>query len=364
MSEEFGKRKSMTHVSDKEREDLKNAFVALNAKEKLRFAGSRGDKPFPGGVSYWFKQDEIHQATHVHGGPAFLTWHRELCNRLEALLRLVDKKVSLHYWDWNEDPNDLFTSKFMGSPKGEAGEPWLSAGFYNPYSKNENYRGAEPFDTDHSNPADQPITLTREKEDGTLQEYMIREKRTFYTDKDIIESENYGKMRLKIEHVHNWAHNYIGGTIGDPHTSFRDPFVFLIHSNVDRLFAAWQLRKGKGEEFVNRLDPEQVYGCEKDTVARGSTSPYIIVGIRTMLSPWCGIGYPYDGEKKKHMNGEKEEPGVTDVRPWTYPENWQRDPNRPHEKPKNSLDPSIVRPRAYDKFPAGFDYNYNLVRTI
>lgn len=82
MSEEFAKRKSITHVSDKEREDLKNAFVALNTREELRFAGSRDDKPFPGGVSYWFKQDEIHQATHVHGGPAFLTWHRELCNIL------------------------------------------------------------------------------------------------------------------------------------------------------------------------------------------------------------------------------------------------------------------------------------------
>ena len=46
-----------------------------------------------GGVSYWFKQDEIHELMHVHAFPpwrgiAFLTWHRELCNRLEALLRV------------------------------------------------------------------------------------------------------------------------------------------------------------------------------------------------------------------------------------------------------------------------------------
>jgi len=38
----------------------------------------------------------------------------------------------------------------------------------------------------------------------------------------------------------NTAHGFIGGTIGNPHTSFRDPFVFLLHSNVDRLFAMWQ----------------------------------------------------------------------------------------------------------------------------
>jgi hypothetical protein len=165
-------------------------------------------------------------------------------------------------------------------------------------------------------------------------------------------------MRLRLEHVHNYAHNYIGGSIGDPHTAFRDPFIFLLHSNVDRLFAAWQLRKG--EELEDRLDPEKVYGYETNTEAKGSTSPFIIVGIKTMLSPWCGIGYPYTISTL----GEREEPGVNDVRPWAYPENWHRNPNRPHEKPKNSLDPSIVVPRLYDKFPDGFEYNHHLARRI
>src|SRR5207247_11011862 len=45
-------------------------------------------------------------------------------NRIEALLRLVDPQLSLHYWDWTTDPrhqidsdgNDfsLFTPDFMG----------------------------------------------------------------------------------------------------------------------------------------------------------------------------------------------------------------------------------------------------------
>ena len=365
MSEDFGIRKNISQVSDNEKDNLKNAFVALNTID-FRFPGERYDKPFAGGVSYWFKQDEIHRATHVHGGPAFLTWHRELCNRLEGLLalasqKLVNEKISLHYWDWNEDPKYLFTSKFMGNPQGEAGEPWLSAGFYNSYPINEHYRGVDAFDTEHNNPVDPPITLTREKKEGTLEEYMKRRKATFYTDQEIIEAENYSEMRLKLEHVHNYAHNYIGGSIGDAHTAFRDPFIFLLHSNVDRLFAAWQLRKG--QEFENRIDPEKVYGYEKDTEAKGSTSPFVTVGIKTMLSPWCGIGYPYDSNANP-ITGEREEPGVNDVRPWSYPENWHRDSDKPDEKPKNSLDPSIVIPRLYDKFPDGFEYNYHLARRI
>jgi hypothetical protein len=358
LSEDFRIRKNILQVSDNERDKLKNAFVDLNTMD-FRFPGERNDKPFAGGVSYWFKQDEIHRATHVHRGPAFLTWHRELCNRMEGLLRLANEKVSLHYWDWNKDPNDLFTSKFMGSPKGEVGEPWLSAGFYNPYTKNDHYRGAGDHDIDHNNPADPPITLTREKKEGTLEEYMTKEQHVpFYTDQDIVESKNYSEMRLKLEHVHNYAHNYIGGSIGDAHTAFRDPFIFLLHSNVDRLFAAWQLRRGK--KFEDRLDPDKVYEYEKDTEAKGSTSPFIIVGIKTMLSPWCGIGYPY----KVSMVGQREEPGVNDVRPWAYPENWHRDPNKPDEKPKNSLDPSIVIPRLYHNFPDGFEYNRHLARRI
>jgi len=56
-----------------------------------------------GPVSYWDFQDLAHQTTHVHGGPKFLLWHRELCNRWEALLQEVDPDVALHYWDWTID---------------------------------------------------------------------------------------------------------------------------------------------------------------------------------------------------------------------------------------------------------------------
>ena len=38
------------------------------------------------------------------------------------------------------------------------------------------------------------------------------------------------------------AHSYIGGTLGNADTSFREPFVFSLHSNVDRLFVLWQLQ--------------------------------------------------------------------------------------------------------------------------
>jgi hypothetical protein len=149
-----GIRRNIKTVDPAERAMLRDAIKELNNRY---YPGNRGDTP-PGGVSWWFKQDEIHQATHVHGGPEFLPWHRELTNRFEALIREINPQLSLHYWDFKEDPRalpnanlgggnngtlNLFdpTVLFMGSPglpenqivnpgDGQIGDPWLTAGFY------------------------------------------------------------------------------------------------------------------------------------------------------------------------------------------------------------------------------------------
>ena len=156
-----GIRRNIAHVDPTERAMLRDAILEMHRRF---YPGGRGDTP-PGGVSWWFKQDEIHQATHVHGGPEFLPWHREIVNRFEELLRLINPQVSLHYWDWTEDPSALFTHDFMGSRNGDAGEPWQANaapwrpdGFYVPDA--DPFRGGA-FDPVHNNPVDPPRTLTR-----------------------------------------------------------------------------------------------------------------------------------------------------------------------------------------------------------
>src|SRR5258708_17135955 len=105
-----GIRRNIATVSKEERDRLRDAILALGAK---LFPGSKND-PLPGGVSYWFKQDEIHDGTHVHVCPAFLPWHRELINRFEGMLREIDPALSLHYWDWTAHPQALTDS--AGNP--------------------------------------------------------------------------------------------------------------------------------------------------------------------------------------------------------------------------------------------------------
>src|SRR6266849_4982576 len=123
-----GIRRNIAYVSREERDRFIAALLELDTT-----------RLFPDQVSYWDKQEDIHKNAHaggvnVHFGPAFIPWHRELCNRFEELLREADRELSLHYWDWTTDPRatpdgmggtiDLFTPQFMGGTGDPAGPPF------------------------------------------------------------------------------------------------------------------------------------------------------------------------------------------------------------------------------------------------
>jgi hypothetical protein len=334
-----GIRRNILSVSQQERDRFRDAIIALNNKF---FPGARTNFP-AGGVSYWFKQDEIHQATHVHSAPAFLAWHRELCNRFEAMLREVDPDLSLHYWDWNQDPTPLFTANFMGGAQGDAGAPWLAAGLYNPNpNPPDNYRdntihsilnpSTNPSYDLHANPADPPQTRKRHVQAGAAPIGTSNFESTYWaTDNDFTDvnkTPDFPSFDGLMAGAHGLAHDWIGGpfpsdgTLNNPHLSFRDPFVFLLHSNVDRLWAMWQTQPGKAW----RLDPNLAYTDGVDPSHGYGNDP----SINAPLQPWAG-------ENGWQMNGH------WPVRPWYAPENQQ--------VTKTCKDPSVVTPPCYDTLP-------------
>ena len=273
-----GVRRNIAHISTEERMRFRDAVVELNSRY------------YPDNISKWVKQDRIHQATHVHGGPAFIPWHRELCNRFEQLLREADGELSLHYWDWTEDPRragdgaggtiDLFTPEFMGAPDGKVDAP---------------FNDFPSFTRDVANGKVAPVPP------GTDTDLAIVNSTNGYP-----QAKQWKVFREKLEGEpnHSTIHGYIGGSIQALHSAFEDPFVFLLHCNVDRIWAMWQSVSGQNW----RLDPAQVYGDE------GSHQ-----NIVENLEPWAG--------------GRK-------LRPWAPPENQQVQ--------KNSKDPTVVTPPRYD----------------
>jgi hypothetical protein len=70
-----GIRRNVAEVSQAERDALIKAILALN-KPPYVYPGTRVNNPTAanptGGVTYWFKQDEIHASTHVVGVSATL----------------------------------------------------------------------------------------------------------------------------------------------------------------------------------------------------------------------------------------------------------------------------------------------------
>ncbi len=326
-----GIRRNIATVSAAERQRLRDAILALHQQH---YPGGRSDTP-TGGVSRWFKQDEIHAHTHVHGCPAFLPWHRELVNRFEALIREIDPQLSSHYWDWTQDPTNapdgsggfvnLFTPDFMGSAQGQAGAPWLGGGFYDPNA--DPYRSDSEFDP-ANNPADPPRNLLRQVQPGAPV--------TAAEDSGCVGQPDFPSFDAAIEPLHGAGHFHIGGAIGDAHTSFRDPFVFLLHSNVDRLFALWQLQPG----HLDRVDPTQVYGTLSNTQGSGDVAtggPNW--GILSPLEPWAG---PAAQNSTTGVIAN-----VRATRPWAAPENEQLLP----ENQKDSRHPTVVRPPCYDTNP-------------
>ena len=387
-----GIRRNIATVSQEER-DL---FIAAVKQLNQMFYSPGGSRDeFPAGrVSVWFKQDEIHQSTHVHGCPQFLPWHREMCNRFEALLRSVNPQLSLHYWDWNLDPShmsdgeggfiNLFGPDFMGNALGSVnggavGDPLLAAGFYKPDDptdpNNDHYRGptANPIDPTslsypaHGNPADPPRFLTRAIQPGpppvgqTLLDPFSGDwtpvappgtgnSARWATDAEFIIAPSWEAFNELVQGIelptgttnnaaHGLAHSWIGGltgTLTDPHTSFRDPFVYLLHANLDRLWAMWQRHDG-----VVRLDPAHVYGTQGSTLGSGNVETENAQwGILSPLEPWAGAA------AQTAMTGIIS--NVVPVRPWepTH-ENEQSLPGNN----KTALDLSVVIPPSYDTAP-------------
>ena len=366
-------------------------------------------------VSKWFKQDQIHQATHVHYQASFLAWHRFLVNEFEAQLQQIDPGLALHYWDWTTDPrrspdgnggfvNLMTILDFMGASNGLMGSPFAEANFYRPGKVGIPNRAVDAngkprkFKTiiwegtprgggakqDFAEPPYEirrallksghtPLEITYDDDVKELwddspasapkwwQTYLFCAR----PDRDIVGAS--GRPGIEFERFwravtksHDVAHRYIGGTLRPRHTSFEDPFVFLLHSNVDRLWASWQLRSdgvAHDRETSFRLDPDYVYGHLIDGEAegefidwrdKGSSEPVqdfldkldrirqeeaaaAKTELASPLAPWEGQIKALEDVEAQHS-----------IRPWNF---------HPHFVTPRS--PEVLRPPLYDKYVTG-----------
>lgn len=204
----MGCRKNLTRLTVAERQAFTNAVNQLRAN---------------GGYDTYVEQHRG-AMSHGHGGPAFFPWHREFILRFERDLQAIDSSVSLPYWDWTQanlngagTESLIWREDFMGGP----GAPGTGAVTSGPFAAWGLIRN--PFNIFNFPGTGGDIALA-------------------------LASPDYTSFR-QVEGPHGAPHVWVGGFVGNSRIAPSDPVFWLIHSNVDRLWAQWQQQHGSTPGF-------------------------------------------------------------------------------------------------------------------
>lgn len=235
-------RKNANRLTVPERDRFVAAFAKLNNQGAGRFTDFR-DMHVPVSLAQ------------AHGAPAFLPWHRAYLLDLERELQAIDPSVSLPYWRFDQAAPNLFMPDFLGASDSIGTVRFTPQ---NPlqFWKTDGMQGINrrPF----FNTAAAPGGLINEAQTLAL-------------------GSQYRIFRSMEGNPHGLAHTSFGGFISDPGTAPKDPLFFLLHCNVDRLWAKWQ-------KLVGRFDP--AVAASFDSSPAGNRVGH---NLPDTMWPWNGV---------------------------------------------------------------------------
>ncbi|MCB0648182.1 MAG: tyrosinase family protein [Saprospiraceae bacterium] len=207
----------------------------------------------PGGVSVNFG----------HGGSgsfSFLSWHRYFLYLFEKDLQSYVPGVMLHYWDWS-DPSSVMTDTFLG-PNGNAANNNVIERGYFAFDRPGTGANTTPL------PAWYPAGLNGWRMPAMFPSNFVGGLKRRTQNVSLLPSvndirttlgrSNYSSFQNTLEsgaglasgnQMHNGMHGWIGGGtstanqghMSSPSVSPFDPFFYLHHCNIDRLWAMWQM---------------------------------------------------------------------------------------------------------------------------
>ena len=203
-------RKNANALTTGERNRFVSAFAQLNNQGLGRFADFRNMHT---NVS----------SPQAHGAPGFLPWHRAYLLDLERELQAIDPSVALPYWRFDRPAPNIFTPDFLGASN-QLGTVGFSATNPLQFWKTDGVQGINrrPF----FSTAAAPPGLRNETQTLGL-------------------GTQYPAFRTLEGNPHGTAHTSFGGSISSIGTAAKDPLFFLLHANVDRLWAKWQRQNGR-----------------------------------------------------------------------------------------------------------------------
>ena len=239
-------RKNANSLTPAERDRFVAAFAKLNDQGLGRFVDFRNMHTQAG-------------SPEAHGAPGFLPWHRAYLLDLERELQNIDPSVALPYWRFDQAASAIFALDFLGASNA------LGTVQFNPsnplqFWKTDGVQGItrRPFFNTSSAPG------------GLLDENQTLGLGSQFIDFEQLEGDPHGL-----------AHTSFGGSISSIPTAARDPLFFLLHANVDRLWAKWQSK-------FKRFDPAN--GASFDRNLPGGNR--VGHNLPDSMWPWNGITSP------------------------------------------------------------------------
>jgi tyrosinase len=164
-----------------------------------------------------------------HRGPQFLPWHRSYLLDLERGLQAIDPSVSMHYWRFDQPAPNVFTKLFMGETKrstsGVASLVTLDPG--NPLV-------AWVTDSVPGILRSSVFNTKTESAPGGPGFPLINQAQTLAL------GPSYAQFVRMEGSPHGAAHVSFNGSVSEIENAPKDPLFFMLHANVDRLWAMWQ----------------------------------------------------------------------------------------------------------------------------
>lgn len=243
-------RKNANGLTNGERDRFVAAFAQLNDQGLGRFTDFR----------------DMHQTqaslAQAHGAPGFLPWHRAYLLDLERELQAIDPSVALPYWRFDQPAPNLFTREFFGVSDSNGNVQFAAN---NPLQFWRTNGVVGIIRSPHFPTSQAPPGLLTE-----AQTLALGGPGALYRD-----------FRRMENNPHGFAHTSFGGFLFSPSTAPRDPLFFLLHGNVDRLWAKWQK--------VNSRFDSTVAAAYDSNLPGGNAVGH---NLADTMWPWNGVTTP------------------------------------------------------------------------
>lgn len=240
-------RKNANILTANERNRLLRAFGVINTN----------------GVFAEFRNMHLNSTSdEAHGNAGFLPWHRGYLLDLERELQNVDPGVTLPYWLFDNPSPNLFNRNFLGASDAMGNVAFNSS---NPLLT---------WTTDGVvGVVRRPLFNTATAGAFVMNEVDTMRLGTDYADFVNMEGDPHGN-----------AHVSFRGFLSSIGTAAKDPLFFLLHCNVDRLWAKWQW---VNDRFGNNIPSYPFTGS-----AGSPNATRVGHNLLDSMWPWNGVISP------------------------------------------------------------------------